>query len=69
MNSLLFHPSPSGVSGRSSPRDDLKLPGAVSPETGQGVGTRHASNLWFRVPTPTPPLKGRGFELDGNHPS
>ncbi|QCB56347.1 hypothetical protein E5675_19215 [Sphingopyxis sp. PAMC25046] len=35
---VILSPSPSGVSGRSVPRTDLKRPGDVSPGTGLGWG-------------------------------
>jgi len=58
-------PSRSGVSGRSSPRDDLNLPGAGSPETGPGVGAVRDPDAddSRTTPTPTPPLKMRGLDL------
>jgi DNA mismatch repair protein MutL len=59
-------PSPSGASGRSLPRSDLKLPGAVSPDAGR---SREAAEGWglsgsaafFDRPHPNPFPEGEGL--------
>lgn len=60
-------PYPSGVSGQSVARTDLKRPGAVSPDTGLGWGLSSISNSEAGIepassyPTPSPSLKREGL--------
>ena len=60
-----FSPSPSGVSGRPSPRDGLKDAGHPSPDTGLGWGRAADSTnvaLGETSPTPYPSPEGEGQE-------
>ncbi|WP_321327281.1 hypothetical protein [uncultured Parasphingorhabdus sp.] len=68
----LTPPSRLRVSGRSVPRTDLELPGAVPPDTGPGVGlceTKSAAPDTPDIPTPSPSREREGDSTrhDGWH--
>jgi len=62
-------PSPSGVSGWSSPRDDLNSAGRYSPETGLGWGSAANTGLGETFPTPYPSPEGEGLLLRDRRPT